>query len=656
MKLFITKFLACLLLSVLVYSSAHTQSNNGNECEFNEPIFLTDVFNYIPSADCYFFVDDSYYVSSEEIISHPDGSSLNLICGPVNGFTTIQSATFVDLKPGFNSGDGVFAGFEARIAPCDSGCPTVGAPCDDLDPCTINDGYTACSTCQGTPAGDSDNDTVCDPIDQCPNFDDLLLGAPCDDLDLCTINDVYTACSTCQGTPAGDSDNDTVCDPIDQCPNFDDLLLGMPCDDLDPCTINDVYTACSTCQGTVDLTQCPYNLSEFDNCTVMNLAGVGVNFSGVTYNPSTDLFTGVRNNPEAAIEFDRTGDVKRLITLDGFDDTEGIVHISGDTYAITEERIRNVVIIDIPSGNSNITINVNAATAVIHIPGADNTDTNGELIGANNGFEGITYDSVNDVLYVGREKDIRGVYTVQNPLSISGNVTVPATQPFNLENILGSYQGGLIDLAGLSFTPNGTLLILSEESDNIVEVNATSGAFISNLVLRNSSNTLLFDQPEGVTTISQDEFMVVGEADEFAIFTRGGCINSFTVNQSNIPTEVTVSSEYKIDHTNYTFPFSTEVESDLNSNFTSNISNEFTVYPNPFIDQAKVELDLVANERVRIDVIDLQGKLVKTAFDQNDVKKGHHVFDLQSDDLESGLYFIRVLIGDFIETKKITKL
>jgi hypothetical protein len=65
---------------------------------------------------------------------------------------------------------------------------------------------------------------------------------------------------------------------------------------------------------------------------------------------------------------------------------------------------------------------------------------------------------------------------------------------------------------------------------------------------------------------------------------------------------------------------------------------------------------LVSKERVRIDVIDIQGKLVNTVADQNDLNKGHHIFDLESDDLESGLYFIRVQIGDFIETKKITKL
>ena len=41
----------------------------------------------------------------------------------------------------------------------------------------------------------------------------------------------------------GDSDNDGVCDPNDQCPNFDDALLGQPCDDGDPCTVCLLYTS-----------------------------------------------------------------------------------------------------------------------------------------------------------------------------------------------------------------------------------------------------------------------------------------------------------------------------------------------------------------------------------------------------------------------------
>ena len=80
-----------------------------------------------------------------------------------------------------------------------------GAPCDDGDDCTVNDVIDEDCNCVGTDSGqDSDNDTVCDAIDQCPDFDDRLIGTPCDDNNRCTINDVYTSNCICEGEVAGD--------------------------------------------------------------------------------------------------------------------------------------------------------------------------------------------------------------------------------------------------------------------------------------------------------------------------------------------------------------------------------------------------------------------------------------------------------------------
>lgn len=82
---------------------------------------------------------------------------------------------------------------------------------------------------------DSDGDGVCDGDDVCAGFDDSLIGLPCDDLDPCTINDVWS-CNLCAGTLTGDSDGDGVCDGLDVCPGGDDTIDtdgdGIP-DDCD---------------------------------------------------------------------------------------------------------------------------------------------------------------------------------------------------------------------------------------------------------------------------------------------------------------------------------------------------------------------------------------------------------------------------------------
>ena len=70
---------------------------------------------------------------------------------------------------------------------------------------------------------DSDGDGICDSNDICPNLDDSLVGMPCDDGDPCTVNDVYGTDCGCAGTYA-DSDADGVCDAYDACENGDDSI------------------------------------------------------------------------------------------------------------------------------------------------------------------------------------------------------------------------------------------------------------------------------------------------------------------------------------------------------------------------------------------------------------------------------------------------
>ncbi|MCR9102957.1 MAG: fibronectin type III domain-containing protein [bacterium] len=206
---------------------------------------------------------------------------------------------------------------------------------------------------------DTDGDGICDFADQCPGLDDALIGTPCDDGDPCTINDVYTPDCNCvgdlidqnnnnicdldetadctapvslqaeditgtsavlswdpasaadqyllqylpQGAPFNqlvsetvsstshmvfglsestvylwrvraicanenspfsdvqsfttgtdtcpDTDADGICDADDQCPGFDDALIGTSCDDGDSCTENDVYGVDCNCAGTL---------------------------------------------------------------------------------------------------------------------------------------------------------------------------------------------------------------------------------------------------------------------------------------------------------------------------------------------------------------------------------------------------------------------
>ncbi|HRH70686.1 MAG TPA: hypothetical protein PLB89_14380, partial [Flavobacteriales bacterium] len=73
------------------------------------------------------------------------------------------------------------------------------------------------------------------------------LGAGCDDGDECTIGDVYDANCNCAGS-LYDSDNDGLCDGLDNCPNTPGVS-GAPCDDGNPNTAGDVVWWDCGCRG-----------------------------------------------------------------------------------------------------------------------------------------------------------------------------------------------------------------------------------------------------------------------------------------------------------------------------------------------------------------------------------------------------------------------
>jgi uncharacterized repeat protein (TIGR03806 family) len=149
-----------------------------------------------------------------------------------------------------------------------------GMSCDDGDACTINDIYDSNCNCAGTTSPDSDNDGVCDALDQCPDFDDTVDadedGIP-DGCDLCWGHDdsldadedgVPDGCDICPGSDDGfDADLDGVPDGCDQCSGFDDTIDSdedsIP-DGCDICENGDdsldsdgdgVPDACDVCSG-----------------------------------------------------------------------------------------------------------------------------------------------------------------------------------------------------------------------------------------------------------------------------------------------------------------------------------------------------------------------------------------------------------------------
>ena len=147
-----------------------------------------------------------------------------------------------------------------------------GTPCDDGDPCTLNDTWNAACQCVGTavvcndndpctvdicvgggcvstPLPDSDGDGVCDAQDGCPNdpaktspgtcgCGALEPGAACEDGDPGTSDDRVGDDCACRGVPV---DCEGVIGGA--------ARPGASCDDGDPSTGNDIWDAECRCVG-----------------------------------------------------------------------------------------------------------------------------------------------------------------------------------------------------------------------------------------------------------------------------------------------------------------------------------------------------------------------------------------------------------------------
>jgi len=74
-------------------------------------------------------------------------------------------------------------------------------------------------------------------------------------------------------------------------------------------------------------------------------------------------------------------------------------------------------------------------------------------------------------------------------------------------------------------------------------------------------------------------------------------------------------------------------------------------YPNPFNPETNIAFELPKSSRVKIDVYNIQGKLVKTLLNKS-LPAGSHVIRFNAGNLASGGYFYRIQAWKFQQVKK----
>jgi len=232
--------------------------------------------------------------------------------------------------------------------------------------------------------------------------------------------------------------------------------------------------------------------------------------SGVTYRDSTETLFMVTNegenegDPPVVYETEKDGTVRRTIILDGFNDTEGIVHIGGTRFAVSEERRGRITFFDIPASTPNI-ITIDYSDAKI----AALSPTLGPW-GANNGLEGVSYNPAMNTIYTVKEKASTKYYDFPNPVSFP--VTITNASEFCTNASLNFLDIAGVHHLGLNFEGSVEVLLLSEENKTLKHVDGNCNVI-------GEFSLSFMNQPEGVTMDNEGNIYIVGEDNELAILT-----------------------------------------------------------------------------------------------------------------------------------------
>lgn len=238
------------------------------------------------------------------------------------------------------------------------------------------------------------------------------------------------------------------------------------------------------------------------------IAGLARNTSGLTFNSETGTLFTVINRPPQIAELTTGGKLLRIIELEGAKDPEGITYVKGDTYVISDE-----------DSHSMYWVRIQPETTRVSITGQSSLGISIDSV-HNSSFEGVSWDSEQDRLFVVKEKlplrvlVIRGLDVFNE--STGFNIDISEWKSSSAASLFMS------DLSSLTLhEPTGHLLLLSDESALVVEY-APDGQPISMLPLWRGFNGLQrkVPQPEGLAVGPDNAIYVLSEPNLFYRFER----------------------------------------------------------------------------------------------------------------------------------------
>jgi uncharacterized protein YjiK len=238
------------------------------------------------------------------------------------------------------------------------------------------------------------------------------------------------------------------------------------------------------------------------------IAGLSDNVSGLTYSTPTGTLFTVINRPPAVAELTPDGRLLRTLPVTGATDPEGITHVAGDRFIISDEGNHKLSWIDITPGTTAIDL-TDAPHLTIDLAASTNM-----------GFEGISWDDATNRLIIVQE-----MWPVR-VLTVTGIDAALSGRGLGLEVRDWSPSAGraflAADLSSVTLhEPTGNLILLSHVTAALFEY-APTGDVVSMMPLWRGWSGLAkgVPQAEGVAVGPGGDIFLVSEPNLFYRFSR----------------------------------------------------------------------------------------------------------------------------------------
>ncbi|NJN78722.1 MAG: T9SS type A sorting domain-containing protein [Saprospiraceae bacterium] len=188
----------------------------------------------------------------------------------------------------------------------------------------------------------------------------------------------------------------------------------------------------------------------------------------------------------------------------------------------------------------------------------------------------------------------------------------------------GKSIGGTVGVGTDNFTPYADVRLILKDN---------SGTFINDAITDDNGKFKFYGLSDGSYTIFVDKIGIDNELAPMVTLTAA--------QQSQDTLRLLLHSYY--------------LEM-LSANTTVKVLNvqNIAIYPNPIQTTLTIEYDLVASANINIDILDVNGRIVKNLKNERQNAGNHqHLEDISKNNFPNGIYFIRLQFDNQILTKKI---